>query len=419
MERISTIIDRLKELQQVPGKKEAIDIDLMLDYVRVLYVDLLEARKKFPEAVTLHIYEEPALMPTGKTKQPDTNAAEQLPDISNTATDDQSAQIELPNTEQILPQQEEEALPNLVDEPTEATFAQNDSVDTFPNPKHESTDTKEEQEVTLVENIDETIAQATEAPAESADNTIADDFTTEAPTNETQSKAEAMEPITEETFLEIEHYENDSSEETKEALEEEEGKENNIEENNIEEEIFEEEDIEEEITFNPEEEEINIVQQNAGLGISFEPPKAIPEQKIVIEEAMDDTSEIAAIEEEISTSEDPLPEIVSKPIPLEPEIEPVPEHTIEPVPTLQFVPTKAYKDIRSFIGINDKYLFLNELFNNSKSGYEETLDILSKTANVQDASDWLRQQAANYKWEQDDITVQSFYSLVSRYFSER
>lgn len=47
MQRIPTLLQKLNELSQTdPGKISAIEIDLMMDYTRVLYADLLEMRNR-------------------------------------------------------------------------------------------------------------------------------------------------------------------------------------------------------------------------------------------------------------------------------------------------------------------------------------------------------------------------------------
>jgi hypothetical protein len=54
MERITTLLEKIKELNHKPDPA-LIDVDLMMDYARVLYADLFEWRKKlaFNEAVTI------------------------------------------------------------------------------------------------------------------------------------------------------------------------------------------------------------------------------------------------------------------------------------------------------------------------------------------------------------------------------
>ena len=95
---------------------------------------------------------------------------------------------------------------------------------------------------------------------------------------------------------------------------------------------------------------------------------------------------------------------------------------IEPLQSSQLfhAAKAANKDIRSSIGINDKYLFLNELFNNHKSNYEETLDKLNHFSNIDQAKDWILTKVAPVqKWDKDDATVQGFYAILAKHFSDR
>jgi hypothetical protein len=49
--RIPTLLQKINELAAKPEQRTAIDIDLMLDYTRVLYADLLEWRSRLPATV--------------------------------------------------------------------------------------------------------------------------------------------------------------------------------------------------------------------------------------------------------------------------------------------------------------------------------------------------------------------------------
>src|SRR5690606_23059311 len=78
------------------------------------------------------------------------------------------------------------------------------------------------------------------------------------------------------------------------------------------------------------------------------------------------------------------------------------------------------KDIRKAIGINDKYLYLNELFNNHKSNYEETLDRLGGLDNYQQAEEWLWSGIAkDNHWTREDATVEDFFSMLQKFFASR
>ncbi|HET8573820.1 MAG TPA: hypothetical protein VFL76_08100 [Edaphocola sp.] len=84
------------------------------------------------------------------------------------------------------------------------------------------------------------------------------------------------------------------------------------------------------------------------------------------------------------------------------------------------IPTATTADIRKNIGINDKYLFLNELFNSDKSAYEKALDHINKTAQYADAVDWVKDHPAiTYKWHDDDDTVLDFYEVLRKHFNDK
>lgn len=50
--RIPTLLQKISELAAQPERRTAIDVDLMMDYTRVLYADLLEWRSRLPASVS-------------------------------------------------------------------------------------------------------------------------------------------------------------------------------------------------------------------------------------------------------------------------------------------------------------------------------------------------------------------------------
>lgn len=69
--------------------------------------------------------------------------------------------------------------------------------------------------------------------------------------------------------------------------------------------------------------------------------------------------------------------------------------------------------ISNRIGINDKYLFISELFNNSKDEYEECITALSEFTSYTDAISWL---SAKQTWDDENDIIQSFYSILKSYY---
>lgn len=97
--------------------------------------------------------------------------------------------------------------------------------------------------------------------------------------------------------------------------------------------------------------------------------------------------------------------------------------TIERLETIDTTPVatplpKPKDDIRKYIGINEKFIFINELFQGNKVAYEEVLSELSFFLNTDDAIEWLQNTVVKpYEWKLDDFTVQDFYRVIDSYYS--
>lgn len=75
------------------------------------------------------------------------------------------------------------------------------------------------------------------------------------------------------------------------------------------------------------------------------------------------------------------------------------------------------KDIRHFITINDKFLFMSELFKNDKFDYESALDIINNFSDKKSAMSWIQENYfANNIWQENSSTVQTFLSAVDQKF---
>jgi len=85
----------------------------------------------------------------------------------------------------------------------------------------------------------------------------------------------------------------------------------------------------------------------------------------------------------------------------------------------QYVP-KDSRDIRNVIGINDKYLFINELFGSDKENYENTLDELNKLSSYDEAMEWLNENVLFVNEKEDNAEIaQTFYDTISTFFSDK
>jgi len=69
------------------------------------------------------------------------------------------------------------------------------------------------------------------------------------------------------------------------------------------------------------------------------------------------------------------------------------------------------EDIRKAIGINDKFLFLRELFGNNSDFMNQTIDELNKLNTFAQAQAFIK---SNFSWDMDDETVIAFHAAVRR-----
>jgi len=70
------------------------------------------------------------------------------------------------------------------------------------------------------------------------------------------------------------------------------------------------------------------------------------------------------------------------------------------------------KNIRDGIGINDRFLYIRELFDNDNSKYEEVIRTIDKYTSINDAVDFLK---TNFNWSKSDSS-DKFLSLIKRKF---
>jgi hypothetical protein len=76
------------------------------------------------------------------------------------------------------------------------------------------------------------------------------------------------------------------------------------------------------------------------------------------------------------------------------------------------------KDLRKGIGVNDKFLFLNELFRGDEAMYERSLKTINAFHILPEAEYWInRELKVKLGWNDTNETVQHFYQLVRRRFS--
>jgi hypothetical protein len=76
------------------------------------------------------------------------------------------------------------------------------------------------------------------------------------------------------------------------------------------------------------------------------------------------------------------------------------------------------KDLRKAIGINDKYLFIKELFNSDEAMYERSIKTINNFSVYPEAEQWIKRELfTKLCWLANNETVQVFDNMVRRRFA--
>ena len=76
------------------------------------------------------------------------------------------------------------------------------------------------------------------------------------------------------------------------------------------------------------------------------------------------------------------------------------------------------KDLRKAIGINDRFLFINDLFRGDESTYERSIKTINSFSIYPEAEYWIsRELKVKLGWQNDHPSVRHFDQLVKRRFS--
>jgi hypothetical protein len=76
--------------------------------------------------------------------------------------------------------------------------------------------------------------------------------------------------------------------------------------------------------------------------------------------------------------------------------------------------SKPIHDINSAIGLNDKFIFIRELFGGDKDHYNETIQLLNNFDTYENAIGFLNE---NFEWDEDDSNFERLKELVQRKYS--
>ncbi len=91
------------------------------------------------------------------------------------------------------------------------------------------------------------------------------------------------------------------------------------------------------------------------------------------------------------------------------------EHKVELSDTLQDTPIK---DLRKAIGINDRFLFISELFRGDEAMYERSIKTINGFSIYPEAEYWIRRELKlKLGWDDKNAVVKQFDQLIKRRFS--
>ncbi|MBN2638406.1 MAG: hypothetical protein JXR65_04900 [Bacteroidales bacterium] len=86
-------------------------------------------------------------------------------------------------------------------------------------------------------------------------------------------------------------------------------------------------------------------------------------------------------------------------------------------PSLGEVMKKPVGDLREAIGINDKFLFINEMFNGDMSRYNKVLDELNDFTGLSGAITYLSELSVQYNWKKDQAAYRRFEELLQKKYN--
>ena len=121
-------------------------------------------------------------------------------------------------------------------------------------------------------------------------------------------------------------------------------------------------------------------------------------------------------------------EIIDKPIDLfGSEIPPVTEKPKQekkvekkeekPIPVVNKIQKPAVTDITKEIGLNDRFLFANELFEGSMQEYNIAVQQLNGAGSLESAMDYFMNLQQLYEWDMEKDSVKRLLDLVDRRYS--
>ena len=77
---------------------------------------------------------------------------------------------------------------------------------------------------------------------------------------------------------------------------------------------------------------------------------------------------------------------------------------------------KQVQDFKSLIGLNEKFLFINNLFKGDITGYKQMLEDLGQAVSRQEMENIVNPLKEQYQWDSGSLAYLSLYDLLDKRF---
>jgi hypothetical protein len=142
-------------------------------------------------------------------------------------------------------------------------------------------------------------------------------------------------------------------------------------------------------------------------------PEIPVEEKNVQETPVIDTNPTAATEPETPTR----PLSINERLALQMKEASAQSHSAETSKNIFEEPVEKVKDIRMIISLNDKLLFIKDLFNGYSLAYSEAMELLNRYDSFDEAHAFLESNyAIKNQWQEKPATTEKLYSLMRKRF---
>ena len=136
---------------------------------------------------------------------------------------------------------------------------------------------------------------------------------------------------------------------------------------------------------------VSVVQKNGQLDMVFDPMTEIPTLSHQPKDVNDSNAQAESLNDKLAQGKTEL---------------------------MEYLKETPIKDLRKAIGINDRFLFINELFRGDEAMYERSIKTINSFNIYPEAEYWItREMKTKMGWNNSNPLVQQFDQLVKRRFS--